>query len=109
MAANKRKKQKIVAALVYDVGGTHVKFLATGKRRMRKISSGRKLTPQQMVDSVLQLTQDWQYDVVSIGIPAPLIHDKILHDPVNLGKGWAGFDFEATFSKPVKIINDGMN
>jgi polyphosphate glucokinase len=106
MAANKRKKKKIVTALVIDVGGTHVKFLATGKKRMREIPSGPKLTPQQMVDGVLQLTQDWQYQAVSIGIPAPVIHGKILHDPVNLGNGWVGFDFEAAFGCPVKVIND---
>jgi len=27
-------------------------------------------------------------------------------DPYNLGPGWAGFDFEAAFKRPVKVIND---
>ena len=29
-----------------------------------------------------------------------------VHDPANLGKGWAGFDFEKAFGKPTKVIND---
>jgi polyphosphate glucokinase len=28
------------------------------------------------------------------------------HDPVNLGRGWIGFDYQAAFGKPIKIIND---
>ena len=27
-------------------------------------------------------------------------------EPHNLGRGWIGFDFEAAFKRPVKIIND---
>ena len=27
-------------------------------------------------------------------------------EPVNLGKGWVGFDFAAAFGKPTKVIND---
>jgi polyphosphate glucokinase len=31
---------------------------------------------------------------------------RVVQEPVNLGKGWAGFDFEAAFGKPTKVIND---
>jgi predicted NBD/HSP70 family sugar kinase len=31
---------------------------------------------------------------------------RIVRDPVNLGKGWAGFDFEQAFAKPTKVLND---
>ena len=27
-------------------------------------------------------------------------------EPVNLGSGWVGFDFEAAFGKPTKVVND---
>jgi len=30
---------------------------------------------------------DWKYDVVSIGFPAPVRNGRILTDPKNLGKG----------------------
>ena len=59
-----------------------------------------------MVAKVKAATARWQYDVVSIGLPAPVINDRLLHEPVNLGGGWVPFDFAAAFGKPVKLIND---
>jgi len=38
--------------LVVDVGGTHVKILATGHRAHREFSSGAAMTPEQMVSAV---------------------------------------------------------
>jgi predicted NBD/HSP70 family sugar kinase len=43
---------------------------------------------------------------VSVGVPAPVVGGRVVRDPVNLGKGWLGFDFEAAFGKPTKVIND---
>ena len=81
--------------LVIDVGGTHVKVLATGKRARRKFASGPTMTPQQMVSGVRRITNDWKYDVVSIGYPGPVLHGRPVAEPHNLGPGWVGFDFEA--------------
>jgi polyphosphate glucokinase len=92
--------------LVVDVGGTHVKILATGKLEKREFSSGPKLTPQQMVSGVQRLAEGWSYDVVSVGYPGPVLHNRPVADPQNLGRGWMGFDFKATFGRPVKVIND---
>jgi polyphosphate glucokinase len=41
-----------------------------------------------------------------VGIPAPVVNDRVLRDPVNLGKGWKGFDLAAAFGKPTKVLND---
>ena len=30
----------------------------------------------------------------------------VVAEPVNLGKGWAGFDYEAAFGKPTRVVND---
>ncbi|HVT06954.1 MAG TPA: ROK family protein [Polyangia bacterium] len=92
--------------LVVDVGGTHVKLLATGKRVKRRIDSGPRLTPGKMVAAVEKAVADWKYDVVSIGIPAPVLNGRVVADPVNLGRGWKRFDFAAAFARPVKLIND---
>jgi len=92
--------------LVVDVGGTNVKVLATGQRDPVKIPSGKRMTPRRMVKAVKDVARDWPYDVVSIGYPGPVIHEKIAADPKNLGKGWVGFDFARAFGKPVRIIND---
>jgi polyphosphate glucokinase len=95
-----------VDVLVIDVGGTHIKILATGKTEKREFPSGPKLTPQQMVSGVRQLAEGWNYDVVSVGYPGPVLHNRPVADPQNLGRGWMGFDFKAAFKRPVKVIND---
>ena len=92
--------------LAVDVGGTNVKILATGQTERRRFPSGRKLTAEQMVAGVKKLAADWQYDVVSVGFPGPVLHGRPINDPPNLGKGWVGFDFQKAFGCPVKVIND---
>jgi polyphosphate glucokinase len=92
--------------LVIDVGGTHVKILATGQNDKREFDSGPKMTAQQMVSGVLKLARGLSYDVVSIGYPGPVLHHRPVADPKNLGPGWMGFDFRTAFGRPVKVIND---
>src|SRR5579863_6782710 len=92
--------------LAIDVGGTHVKVLASGRRTPRKFESGPTLTPQQMVEGVKRLTSDWRYDTVSIGYPGLVIHGRVAAEPHNLGQGWVGFDFAKAFGRPVKTVND---
>ncbi len=92
--------------LVVDVGGTHVKILATGQSDKREFASGPKMTAEQMVSGVLQLVDGWNYDVVSIGYPGPVLHYRPVADPKNLGPGWVGFDFKTEFGRPTKVLND---
>src|SRR3982751_5716503 len=90
--------------LVVDVGGTRVKLLATGQTLKRTLDSGPKLTPRAMVAGVKKLTSDWEYDVVSVGVPAPVVRGRVVAEPANLGKGWMAFDFGEAFGRPVKVI-----
>jgi polyphosphate glucokinase len=92
--------------LVIDIGGTNVKMLASGKDTPRKFPSGPGLTPELMVGGVLSATKDWDHDAISIGYPGPVLSGQPIAEPANLGHGWLGFDFEAAFRLPVKIIND---
>jgi polyphosphate glucokinase len=92
--------------LVVDVGGTHVKILATGQRTPRKFVSGPSMTAKEMVSSVLKATKDWDHEAVSIGYPGPVIRGRIVAEPHNLGRGWVGFDFAAAFGCPIKLLND---
>ncbi|HEY0790567.1 MAG TPA: ROK family protein [Chthoniobacterales bacterium] len=92
--------------LVIDVGGTNIKVLATGQEAPRKFPSGPTLTPDRMVAGVLQAASGWEHDVVSIGYPGPVTRGRLAAEPHNLGPGWLGFDFEAAFRCPVKVMND---
>lgn len=92
--------------LVIDVGGTHVKILSTGQTTPTKFPSGPKLTALSMVSRVQRLTERWAYECVSIGYPGPVLRGRPLSEPHNLGCGWVGFDFQAAFKRPVRLVND---
>lgn len=92
--------------LAVDVGGTHVKILASGEKDSRKFDSGPDMTAKQMVDGVNKLAKDWNYDNVTIGYPGPVLHNRPVAEPHNLGKGWVGLDFAAAFKRPAKVMND---
>jgi len=94
--------------LVVDVGGTHVKVLASYHRVPIKIPSGPTLTAREMVRLVRDATSEWNYDRVSIGYPGPVRDGKPIENPWNLGPGWVGFDFGRAFGKPVRLVNDAV-
>jgi polyphosphate glucokinase len=95
-----------VNVLVIDVGGTHVKLLATGRRTPVKFDSGPQLTPAVMVRETLAATAGWRYDGVSIGYPGPVRNGRPVAEPHNLGRGWRRFDFARAFHRRVRIVND---
>jgi polyphosphate glucokinase len=96
----------VSAVLVVDVGGSHVKVLASGEQESRRADSGPGMTAAQMVEAAKELANDWTWDTVSVGIPSPVHGGRVLAEPVNLGDGWVGFDYEAAFGKPTKVVND---
>jgi polyphosphate glucokinase len=102
----KGASKKADSVLVIDVGGTHVKVLATGQRDEREIPSGTNMTARKMVRDVKRVTKDWEYSLVSIGYPGAVIHGHPIREPYNLGDGWVGFNFGKAFGCPVKVIND---
>jgi polyphosphate glucokinase len=100
------RKEMAMNVLVVDVGGTHVKILATGQSVPREIPSGPDMTPKEMVSKVRTLAEGWKYDAVSLGYPGVVFRGRPVAEPHNLGRGWVGFDFQAAFGCPVKVIND---
>jgi polyphosphate glucokinase len=95
-------KKKI---LVVDVGGSNVKVMISRAQR-RKFKSGPEMTPRELVTQLKSLLQDWTFDVVSMGFPAPVHNGCIMSEPKHLGGGWTRFNFEKSLGKPVRIIND---
>jgi polyphosphate glucokinase len=96
------------SVLAVDVGGSHVKALLSGESERRRFVSGPELTAREMVDGVLRIAEGWSFDRVSVGIPAPVRGGKPIAEPVNLGKGWVGFDYEGGFGVPTKVVNDAV-
>jgi polyphosphate glucokinase len=92
--------------LVVDVGGTHVKVLATGEKTPREFPSGPTLTAEQMIAGVKRIAGDWKYDAVSIGYPGPVLNGRPVLEPHNLSPCWVCVDYQAGFGCPVKLVND---
>jgi polyphosphate glucokinase len=92
--------------LVIDIGGTHVKALVSGQHECRMFASGSELIPERMVSGVNKIAGDWRYDAISIGYPGPVLNNRPIAEPFNLGRGWVGFNFQAAFGHPVKVVND---
>lgn len=92
--------------LAIDVGGTHVKMLASGEKIPRSFDSGPRMNPESMVKQSLAIAEGWAYEAVSIGYPGLVVHGRVMAEPANLGHGWMGFNFARAFGRPVKLIND---
>ena len=95
-------KEKILAI---DVGGSNVKLMIS-RWEKRKFKSGPDLTPREMVTQMKPLLQDWRFDAISMGFPAPVRNGRIMSEPKHLGPGWTRFNFEKSLGKPFRIIND---
>jgi polyphosphate glucokinase len=94
--------------LVVDIGGSHVKMLASDQKEPRRFDSGKDLTPQALVKQVRAHAQGWDYDAVALGYPGAVGPHGPVAEPGNLGKGWVGFDYTAAFGRPVRIVNDAV-
>jgi predicted NBD/HSP70 family sugar kinase len=92
--------------LAIDVGGSHAKALVTGHTQPVRIPSGPTFTAKDLVRGIERAVAGWNYDVVSIGVPAAVVHGKLASEPRNLGTGWVGFNFRRAFGRPVQLIND---
>src|SRR5438128_11554673 len=101
-----RRDKDRMKTLVIDVGGTHVKALATGHKKPIKIPSGPMMTARRMVGAARKATAGWEYDAVSIGYPGPGVRGQPVSELHNFGAGWVGFKFRKAFGRPVKVPND---
>ena len=93
--------------LAIDIGGTHVKFRTPAQPSTCSFPSGPKMGPKAMVKAVLAETSSWKFDHVAIGYPGPVVHDKPLREPFNLGEGWVKFGWNTAFGgRPIRMLND---
>lgn len=99
---------KDLVVLAIDLGGSHVKTRLSSGSERRAAVSGAAMSAQKMVETVKELTADWQYDVIGMGYPGPVTDNKPAVEPHNLGPGWKDFDFSAAFGKPVRLVNDAV-
>src|ERR1700751_6425636 len=108
MAKKTGKRASRHTVLVIDIGGSRVKVMTSRERTRRAFASGPDLSAKVMVRKVKALTKDWSYDVIAVGYPGPVVNNRPLSEPHNLGLGWAGFNLEKAFGRPTKGVNDAL-
>jgi polyphosphate glucokinase len=91
-----------------DIGGTHVKFHVSNRRGVQTFDSSTSMTPPQMMRRIRLITKDWRFDCVSLGFPGLVVDGRIVAEPANLGAGWVGYNFQAAFGHPTRIMNDAV-
>jgi polyphosphate glucokinase len=94
--------------LAVDIGGSHVKLRASTGGEERRVESGPAMTGQGMIDAVRTLSKGLDFNVVAIGYPGPVVHDRPIAEPANLGISWVGLDYAAAFGCPVRVVNDAL-
>ena len=94
--------------LAIDVGGQRVKALLEGEQldHARRAPSSHELAPEELVRVVGELVPRDDYARISIALPAPVHAGRVTAEPARLGNGWVGYDFEAAFGRPVRVLND---
>ena len=108
MAKKTTKRATRPVILAIDIGGSRVKVMTSTERVRRAFASGPALSAREMVRQVKLLTKDWTYDHVAIGYPGPVVNNRPIAEPHNLGQGWGGFNFEKAFGRPTKVVNDAL-
>lgn len=108
MMSKRNAKGADLVVLAIDIGGSHVKIRSSAGGEKKKADRGKSMGGGDMVAAVEDMAKGMQYDVVAMGYPGPVVHDKPLHDPANLGTGWVGFDYASAFGCPVRIVNDAL-
>nr|WP_272213322.1 ROK family protein [Marinicella sp. W31]MDC2879269.1 ROK family protein [Marinicella sp. W31] len=66
------------------------------------------MTAAEMVVAVKDMAKGFDYDVIAIGYPGPVVHNKPVAEPANLGEGWVGFNYREAFGCPVRMVNDAL-
>ena len=93
--------------LVVDVGGTHVKILASGQTRAAPDRLGADAhARRQMVAGVRDARQGVEVRSPCRSAIPGRVRNHPMTEPHNLGKGWVGFDYAGAFGCPVRMVND---
>lgn len=103
-----------IKTLAVDIGGSGIKVMVLDKdgnplteRDRLETPSPAKPTP--IIDIILKLAADKEFDRVSVGFPG-VVKSGVIFTAANLDSDWIRFDLGSTLSsllnKPVRVIND---
>ena len=100
--------------LAVDIGGSGIKVMVLDTvgnpvSDRQRLKTPHPAKPKDVIDTILTLAKDQEFDRVSVGFPG-VVQQGIIKTAVNLHKDWLQYDLASSLtellSKPVKVAND---
>jgi polyphosphate glucokinase len=105
---------KQLRTLAVDIGGSGIKIMVLDNQGnplsdRQRLKTPNPAIPQKVIDTILTLAQEQEYDRVSVGFPG-VVQRGVIKTAVNLHDDWLQYDLATNLnkllSKPVKVAND---
>jgi polyphosphate glucokinase len=100
--------------LAVDIGGSGIKVMVLDAEGnplsdRQRLKTPNPAKPQAVIDTILTLAKEQEYDRVSVGFPG-VVQNGVIKTAVNLHDDWLQYDLATSLnkllSKPVKVAND---
>jgi polyphosphate glucokinase len=100
--------------LAVDIGGSGIKIMVLDNQGnplsdRQRLKTPNPAIPQAVIDTILTLAQEQEYDRISVGFPG-VVQRGVIKTAVNLHDDWLQYDLATNLnkllSKPVKVAND---
>ena len=106
--------QPQLRTLAVDIGGSGIKVMVLDVEGnplsdRQRLKTPHPAKPQAVIDTILTLVKEQEYDRVSVGFPG-VVQSGVIKTAVNLHDDWLQYDLATSLnkllSKPVKVAND---
>lgn len=100
--------------LAVDIGGSGIKVMVLDAEGnplsdRQRLKTPNPAKPPQVIETILTLAKEQEYDRVSVGFPG-VVQSGVIKTAVNLHDDWLQYDLATSLnkllSKPVKVAND---
>ncbi|PSB12630.1 chromosome partitioning protein ParA [Pleurocapsa sp. CCALA 161] len=100
--------------LAVDIGGSGIKVMVLDTEGnplsdRQRLKTPNPATPEKVIDVILTLAKEQEYDRISVGFPG-VVQNGVIKTAVNLHDDWLQYDLATSLSqllsRPVKVAND---
>ena len=108
------KESQQLRTLAVDIGGSGIKVMVLDEdgnplSDRQRLKTPQPAKPKKVIDTILTLAEQQEYDRVSVGFPG-VVQNGVIKTAVNLHNDWLDYNLasslEKTLGKPVKVAND---
>lgn len=107
-------ESKQLRTLAVDIGGSGIKVMVLDTEGnplsdRQRLKTPNPATPEKVIDTILTLAKEQEYDRISVGFPG-VVQNGVIKTAVNLHDDWLQYDLATglnqLLSRPVKVAND---